>query len=123
LAGRLGTVDLHHPPARQAADAQGDVERQGSAGNHRHVPYRLLIAHADHRALAELLLDLAKRDAQRLLAILVHRSPSCAGAHCRGSRKWKKRARTCKAGAIAAGAAEGEKAVEAELVVVVRAYS
>jgi hypothetical protein len=33
LAGRLRSVDLDHPAARQAADAEGDIEPERAGGN------------------------------------------------------------------------------------------
>ena len=79
LAGRLRPVDLHDPAARQAAQAERDVEGDRArrddlercAG---------LVTQAHHRALAELLLDLGERDVQRLLAVSTsHVCPSSSG--------------------------------------------
>jgi hypothetical protein len=68
LPRRLRPEDLDDPPAREAADAEGEVERQRPRrdGADRH---RRLVAHLHHRALAELPLDLTERDVESLLAI------------------------------------------------------
>ena len=57
LARRLRAVDLGDAAPGQAADAEGEVERQraGGDGLDRH---RALLAHPHDRALAELLVDL-----------------------------------------------------------------
>ena len=68
LAGGLGAVDLDDPPAREAADAQGQVEgdRAGRDGLDGH--RRPLLAELHDRALAELLLDLGQRGVDGLVA-------------------------------------------------------
>ena len=79
LAGGLRAVDLHHPAARQAAEAERDVEgdRAGRDDLERRPG---LVAEAHHRALAELLLDLGERDVERLLAVSTsHVCPSSSG--------------------------------------------
>ena len=59
FAGRFRPVDLHHPPLGQAADPQCQVKLQGAGGNgFDHL--RGAVAHAHHRAFAELLFDLAQ---------------------------------------------------------------
>ena len=68
LAGRLWPVDLDDTPAGQPADAQRDVERERAGGDSADRNLRA-IAHTHHRSLAELALDLAERNVQRLLAI------------------------------------------------------
>jgi hypothetical protein len=68
LPGRLRSEDLDDAPARQAADAEREVEgeRPGrdSAGRDLAV-----VVHPHDRALAELALDLAERNVESLLAI------------------------------------------------------
>ena len=68
LARGLRTVDLHHPAARQATEAERDVEGD-RAGRDDLQRCAGLVTEAHHRALAELLLDLGERDVQRLLAV------------------------------------------------------
>src|SRR4029077_7354358 len=69
----LGTEDLHHAPARQAADAERDVQPQGARGDGRDVVGGCgRVSEAHHRALAKLLLDLTQRGGERLLAVLFH---------------------------------------------------
>src|ERR1041384_7211570 len=60
LARGLRTVDLDHPAARQAADAEGEVQAERARGHHVDIPDRRVV-HLHDRALAELLLDLGKR--------------------------------------------------------------
>ena len=71
LARRLRAVDLGDPATRQAADAEGEVERQG-AGRDRLDGHRRLVAHPHDRALAVLLVDLRQRHVERLLAVRAH---------------------------------------------------
>jgi len=67
LAGGLGTEHFDDPAPREAADAEGDVEREGARGDglDTHVAP---LAEAHDGALAVLLLDLADRHVERLLA-------------------------------------------------------
>src|SRR5205823_1371974 len=69
LAGRLGAVDLDHPPAREAADAEGHVHRE-RAGRDGVDLFADVVAELHDRALPELLLDLLDRliDRSGLLA-------------------------------------------------------
>ena len=60
LAGRFRTVDLHDAAARQAADAERDVETERTGGHHRQVVGDLGFAHFHDGALAELLFDLGE---------------------------------------------------------------
>ena len=71
----LRAVDLDDPAARQAADAERDVERDRAGGDD--LDRRAgLVAEAHDRALAELLLDLGERDLERLVAVgCWHRGP------------------------------------------------
>ena len=71
LAGRLRAEDLGDPAARQAADAEGEVERERSGGDGLD-GHRALLAHAHDRALAVLLVDLGQRHLQRLVAVRAH---------------------------------------------------
>ena len=73
FAGRFGAVDLDHAPARQTADAQGNIQTEGAGGNGLHVHVAVVGAQPHDRALAEVLVDLGKRSFQRLL--LVHDVP------------------------------------------------
>ena len=72
LARRLRAVDLDDSAARQAADAESDVEPE-RAGRHRFdVARRDRVAEAHDRAFAELLFDLSQRSGKRFLAVFVH---------------------------------------------------
>src|SRR5262245_10887058 len=71
LSGRLRTVDLDHPSARDAADAERDVEPERAGRQRRDVLGEGLLAQLHDRALAELLLDLADGEVDRPLAIHV----------------------------------------------------
>jgi hypothetical protein len=66
LAGRLRAVDLDHAAARQAADAQRDVQAQRAGGDDLDVLDHLAFAQAHDRALAELLFDLGQCHLQGL---------------------------------------------------------
>ena len=68
LARRLRPEDLDDAAARQPADAEGEVERE-RAGRDRADRDLRRVAHAHHRALAELPLDLAERDVERFLPV------------------------------------------------------
>ena len=72
LARRLRSVDLDDTAARQAADAERDVEPQRPGRNHRQVVLHLGLAHFHDRALAELLFDLGQRGGERLALVVVH---------------------------------------------------
>ena len=64
LARGLRAEDLDDAPARDAADAQREVERQRARGDRLHPDLRARVAHAHDRALAELALDLRERALQ-----------------------------------------------------------
>src|SRR5581483_1615906 len=66
LAGGFRPVDFHHPAARQAANAERDIEPERAGGNGLDVHRLVVLAEAHHRALAELALDLAQRGGQGL---------------------------------------------------------
>jgi hypothetical protein len=66
LAGGFGAVDLDDPAARQAADAEGDVEPERAGGDGLDVALDAAVAHAHDRALAELLFDLGERGGEGL---------------------------------------------------------
>src|SRR3990172_8729998 len=68
LPRRLGPEDLDDPAAREAADAEREVEREASRrdGGYGDVG---LVGHLHDRSLAELALDLAQRGAESLLAV------------------------------------------------------
>ena len=72
LARGFRAVDLDDAAARQAADAERDVEAERAGGDGLDVVGRARLAEAHDRALAELLLDLAQRGRQRLLAVVFH---------------------------------------------------
>jgi hypothetical protein len=61
-----GPVDLDHPAARQAADAEGDVEAERSGRDDLDVVDDLALAEPHDRALAVLLLDLRESGLQGL---------------------------------------------------------
>ena len=68
LAGGLRTVDLHDPAARQAAEAERDVE--GDRARRDDLQRRPgVVAQPHDRALAELLLDVGERGVEGLLAV------------------------------------------------------
>jgi hypothetical protein len=75
FARALRSVDLDDAPARQAADAQGDVEgdRAGRDDLDRRPD---VVAETHHGALAELAVDLCQRGVERLVAVL-RRSHVC----------------------------------------------
>ena len=78
LTGRLGAEDLDHPPTRQAADAERDVERERARrdGADRDLG---LVVHLHHGALTELTLDLTENRVECfLLAIHRYRPPRAA---------------------------------------------
>ena len=64
LARGLRAEDLDDAPARHAADAEREVERERARGDRLHAHLRALVAHAHDRALAELALDLRERALQ-----------------------------------------------------------
>ena len=68
LAGGFRTVDFHHAAARQTAHAQRHIQIQTAGRNHLNIPRRAF-AHADDRALAELLFNAGQRDIQRALSL------------------------------------------------------
>src|SRR5881396_2098036 len=80
LARRLGPVDLDHTPARDAADAEGNVEAERAGRKAGDVLRQRLLAELHDGALAELLLDLADGEVDRPLPIHVdaHVTPSPA---------------------------------------------
>ncbi len=69
LAGGLRPVDLDDAAAREAADAEGDVEGDRPGGDHLDGRARL-VAEAHDGALAELPLDLGERGLEGLLAVV-----------------------------------------------------
>ena len=76
LTRRLRSVDFDDAAARQAADAERDVEPERARGDDFDVARGDRVAQAHDRALTELLLDLAKRCGKRFLAVFVHWSSS-----------------------------------------------
>ena len=65
LARRFRPVDLDDAAARQATDAEGDVEPEGPGRNRLDLDH-LALAEAHDGALAEIALDLLERRVQRL---------------------------------------------------------
>ena len=61
LAGGLRSEDLDDAPARHAADAEREIERERAGGDRGNANLRALIPHPHDRALAELAVDLGKR--------------------------------------------------------------
>jgi hypothetical protein len=53
LPRRLGTIDLHHPAPRNAADPEGRIQRQGTRGNGRDIQ-NPIFPHLHDRTPAEL---------------------------------------------------------------------
>ena len=72
LTGALRAVDLDDPAARDAADAERDVERQRPRRDGGHLRHRA-VPHPHDGALAELPLDLRDGRAERL--VLLHGGP------------------------------------------------
>ena len=60
LTGALRAEDLDDASARESADAEGDVQRQGPARNDAGIDFEVRVAHPHDRALAELALDLGE---------------------------------------------------------------
>ena len=73
LARGFRAVDLDHAAARQAADAERDVEPERAGGDRLDLDRLLVLAEPHDRALAEVSLDLRERGLERLL--LVHARP------------------------------------------------
>src|SRR5439155_506739 len=80
LTRRLRSVDLDHPPARDPADAERDIEAERARRQAGDVLRQRLLAELHDGALAELLLDLADGEVDRPLPIHVdaHVTPSPA---------------------------------------------
>ena len=70
LTGGFRPVDLNDAALGQSAHAQREVQLQAARGDDLHLHLARRIAQLHHRALAEVLLNLAQRDLQRLLAIV-----------------------------------------------------
>ena len=84
LARRLGAEHLDHATARQAADAEPEIEREGSGRDRVDVDVGRL-AHLHDRALAELALDLADGRFQCLVSF--HRNTHLSSGCGAGSSK------------------------------------
>ncbi len=61
LAGRFRPVNLDHPAARQAADAERNIEPERAGGDRLDIHRFVVLAELHDRALAELALDLGER--------------------------------------------------------------
>ena len=72
LARGFRPVDLDDAPARQAADAERDVEPERAGGNNLNVVIDAAVAHLHDRTLAELLFDLGQRRCQCFRLVVVH---------------------------------------------------
>ncbi len=72
FARRFRTVDFNHTAARQAADAEADVEAQRTGRHRLDVLGDIRLAHAHDRALAELFFDLRQRCCKRFGFVFVH---------------------------------------------------
>ena len=70
LAGRLRPKDLGYSGARDATDAQRQVQRQRSGGDRLHMELLRGLAQAHDRPLAKPLLDLAQCHVQRVLLLV-----------------------------------------------------
>ena len=68
LTGGLRAEDLDDAPARHAADAEREVERQRAGGDRVDLHLGALVAHAHDAALAELALDLGQCTLQGVVA-------------------------------------------------------
>ncbi len=69
LPEELGPVDLGDPAARQAADAERQIEAERAGRDRVDLDHAVALAELHHRALAESALDLADRRVQGPLAI------------------------------------------------------
>src|SRR5580658_1357437 len=72
LSRGLGSENFDDAAARNAPDAQRDIQAQRARGYRVHLIGGSGIAQAHHRALAELFLDLAQRSRERFLPIFFH---------------------------------------------------
>ena len=72
FARRFRTVDFNHAAARQAADAETDVETQRTRRHGLNVLGDVRLAHAHDRAFAELFFDLRQRRGKRFGFVFVH---------------------------------------------------
>jgi hypothetical protein len=86
LARAFRPVDLHHPAARQAADAKRQVEADRAGRDGLGLGHRLALAQLHHRALAEGPLDLHERGVQRLVPVhaVLFDDAKLRGAHDSG---------------------------------------
>ena len=72
LAGGFRPVDFDHPAARQAADAERDVEPERAGRDDLDVHRLVVLAELHDRALAEIALDLGQRGVKGLGLVHVH---------------------------------------------------
>ena len=98
LARRLGTEHLDHAAAGEAADAEGDVERERAGGDGRHTHVAPLPQPHDG-ALAVVLLDLAERHLEGLVSFhggtLLCLKPGCLDGSAAGKPSRRKVRRGC----------------------------
>jgi hypothetical protein len=59
--GGFWAIDFDHPPARQPADAERDIEAERAGRDRIHLDVLVALAQPHDRALAEIALDLGKR--------------------------------------------------------------
>ena len=95
LARGFRPVDLDDAAARQAADAERDVEPERAGRHDLQVVLDLGVAHLHDRALAELLFDLRQRGGERLAFVVVHLGIEW---HGRISGVWRRRSGGCHRG-------------------------
>ena len=72
LAGGFRPVDFDDASARQAADAERDIEAERAGGDDIDIHRPVVLAELHDRALAEISLDLGQRRVERLGPVLVH---------------------------------------------------
>ena len=70
FTGRFRAVDFDDAAARQSAHAQRHVQLQTAGGDDLHVHFFRGVAQLHHRALAEVLFNLGKRNLKRALAVV-----------------------------------------------------
>src|SRR5512140_265958 len=75
FARGFGAVDLDHPAAGHAADAERDVESERASRNGLHVFDNSALAELHDRAFTELFLDLTYREVDCLFSIHIHCLP------------------------------------------------
>src|SRR5204863_603830 len=95
LAGGFGAVDFHDSATRYAANAESDIESEGSGRDHRGVFDHAPLAELHDRTFAKLPFNLAYSQVNRLLPIPIHLLPP---SHAALQRYCLKRGVTCSLG-------------------------